>query len=251
MNACSLPLLALLVGCTASSSRVDNTTSNAQPDETATRTLMPSSTPDASTQLVPRWRVGDRWVVRYKAKLDMGRAQKDNELVMWEYEWQYRVTSIEDAGIHVVADIRVPYVRENEATMFFTPEGRLISATHDEIEERELGAALYFPLYPKRYLPVAFEWPAFPLTEASDRPMPPGFVEKVEHTGNSWRVTVRRRGDSEFDPGWKRENTMEQIWEPDRPWWTSITIRSRVEGPGEVTEDVDVEGRVTEWHLGE
>jgi len=212
---------------------------------------MKQSAAESATQLVPRWRVGDRWVVRYRGKVDLGEARRDAKPAVWEYEWHYRVASIDDTGIRVIADVRFPFVEENAATATYARDGRVLAIEEASITGGEVSGPLYFPLSPGRYSPVAFEWPAFPLTENREAPLPDGIQEDVQHTGNTWRVTMRRRGDLPLDPGWKRENTMEQLWEVDRPWWTSIVIRYRVEGPDDVTEDVDVEGRVTEWHLVE
>ncbi len=232
----SLAFVGLLLACTSSSPDV-------------------ASSDGASAiakRLVPRWRTGDWWVVRYKGKVDMGFARREDPLVMWEYEWHYRVTSIDDDGVHVTARTVFPPGHEREATMTFAPEGRLITAEYgSEIEKGELGGAYYFPLFPQRYSPVAFEWPAFPLTEGGERPSLDGATEKVEHTGTTWRVEMRRQGKFPHGEGVHRENTMEQLWEVDRPWWTSLTIRFHIEKPGYVTDDVDVEGRVTEWHLVE
>jgi hypothetical protein len=231
----SYGLLCLFVACTSRS-----------PDPAT------SGGAEASTRLVPRWHVGDRWVVRYKGLVDMGAARAESSMAMWEYDWHYSVTAIDDAGVHVGAIITFPKGHTEGATMTFTPDGRLIDADYGmEVEKQDLGGPVYFPLFPQRYHPVAFEWPAFPLTEGIERPDLGDVREKIEHTGNTWRVEMQRSGDWPFDEGWWRENTMEQLWEVDRPWWTSVTVRHRMHKPDRVTDRVDVEGRVTEWHLVE
>jgi hypothetical protein len=129
--------------------------------------------------------------------------------------------------------------------MLFAASGTLV-----KLDTPDAGGGVFpdRPFVPPEFDPASrltSAWPKFPLAPGTEEVFEDGhLIQRVSANGPVLEVTLVRRGE---DHGIPVERTVTQTWEPGRPWWSSVTVRSCTTYKGETFEVLELEGRVTSW----
>lgn len=195
----------------------------------------PSQRPPRSG-LVPVWRVGDRWVVLFHApeRWDVIFA---NPVPMPEfYARDYLVSAIGEDGVHVVVVDRAD-AEMDHFELLFDLSGRLLGrlnvAESYDGDEMDIEAPS-----------VWHRWPRFPLEEPFGADGDAVTQRAVKTDAGSLEVTLK----STHERGGNPETvTVVTVWEPGRPWWSSLVVRREVGSDGRKRTGLDSEAYVVEW----
>lgn len=158
-------------------------------------------------------------------------------------DWTYTVDRIDGDLVHVSAEHfadsgPLPW------SFVFETSGRLVSAEVAGAVHHEPADEPFVDLRSLRYEYFVKEWPRFPLEEPYGEEgddLRQSVIE--EGPGGRLSVEVVRRGEDTSGEK-KKKRVMVQQWEPGRPWWTSVVIRSEWHSGMEKTE---LEGEVIAW----
>jgi hypothetical protein len=236
-----LALLALTIGCSA-----EVLPSPQQSESEISRSEV--GVPLQPAGLMPLWRVGDAWIVRYHTTY----TARNRKVVSTDYDWEHRVEWIAGGYVaitatHVNTIPRGTHRLQGTTRLRYRMNAELVELTPPREHDR-------IPVEPKVHFPTGDEWatdadrygwPQFPLVEGSRVEFEEGFDQTVTGEEGGLRVTLTRRYEYE-DRGFEGDfpprevvQTMDQLWEPNHPWWSSIRIH--------VDESLHLEGDVIEW----
>jgi hypothetical protein len=241
-------------------------TTNANKEETVQNEVVAPEaelTQPVAPGVSPRWRVGDEWDVVYKISVPSYKKLADPPPNFEEHGWSYAVESIADDGEVIIVCRRTRRLVGGMVTaaaepvetwrMRFASSGPL--RTLEEVDDGGERESISFAPYVKAddddggTVRLAKEWPKFPLRPGEDLQQPDGsLAQHVEEHDELLRVTMVARASDEGDT---IQRTVVQEWERDRPWWSSVMIRSKSTWRGETYDDFVLQGRVTTWRLKE
>ena len=193
--------------------------------------------------LQPAWRKGDSWAVRYRVLVPSTTKTTDGQPTWQEEEWDYRVDDISsDGAIEISARGRQ---RPGKPWLLrFNPSGRLrsIEPPGDEIS---IVSAPHFPPNEGWWDGIVTEWPLFPVgPEPSKKEFEGGTIrQQTQPIEGGWKLIVER--DDEL-AGSRMTKTMEQTWHVGRPWWTGMSIRTRMDFRGKTSDGLEVHGELIE-----
>jgi len=197
--------------------------------------------PPGPVLAAPTWHVGDAWTVRYRLQQVTPR----NDAANVEIFWDYRVVGISPTGDVEILTHRHPPGTWSDYHLFYSSAGRFIKYSleysHVDVPPEEHPFFSLETDWNAEALPKA--WPAFPLESGKRIEFPEDVVQEVFDESAGLRVVLRVRG---VDDYWQ-DRTMQQVWEPGRPWWSSIVIESVTQFPEGPQHYVEIEGVVIDW----
>jgi hypothetical protein len=185
--------------------------------------------------LMPQWREGDAWVVRRRTE----HTTRSRKVVVTEFDWEYRVEWIAGGSVaitatHVNTIPRGTRILEGTTRLLYRMNAELVEVKVPKEHDRfAVEPNVHFPAGRSRMDDFAgYWWPQFPLVEASRVEFEEGFDQSVAREGDALRVTVNRRYEADQEsfveePPPELVQTMEQVWEANRPWWSSIRVYAR------------------------
>jgi hypothetical protein len=228
VNIPATPTLAVtlaLSGCTTNSPpRTESMTGSR--DES-----VPSTTAEEAAILRPRWSDQDAWIIEYRISTPSLAGHATAPPRFEAREWHCVVEAGEDETFRIIArrpDASIPIVYDRSYTLAGKPLGQ-----HDHWPE--------IPLFLSNYRSLDLPWPAFPLQPGREiaARVPDGHIVQTvaRLEDGALEVTIHRRNDE------KNERIAVQRWEPDRPWWSAMTVRARAEWEGEVYDEVEIEAK--------
>lgn len=190
-------------------------------------------------QLVPVWKEGDTWTVRYRARVSSIVKALDPPPAFEDSEWIYTVDDRSALAVHISA-------RRDDETwgLTFAPNGRLLSVRdpwYPEPVEVAADAPVFELDSPARRVGVE-AWPRFPLDEdfGSDDS---GQRQRSHPAGSELEVTLVRAG---YDPAaGDVVRTATQRWQAGRPWWSILRIEAAYSDG--TTTTLQLEGEVIAW----
>ncbi len=232
---CAIPLLLSALGCA--------------PHEEREARVSPVAIEMAqSAGLVPVWNLGDRWVVRFNERLRREIVRRPDKVI--EIDWEYVVDSVDDDSVHVM--IRELHEGEPQSVgardLLIERSGRLVYAGEIELQRDHPEELPYLEHSFASTFAYSAAWPSFPLFDVGQEDA--ATTQRVARTPDGREVTT-----SFLDEGYKNIATrrvVTQVWEPGRPWWTSMTIRYTTIRDGVPTKTYTViKGHITKWPDGE
>ncbi len=201
-----------------------------------------------SAGLVPVWKLGDRWVVRFHDRLRRevsGRPDKELEI-----DWEYVVDEVDADTVHVT--VRELHEGKPQAVrardLLLERSGRLLYAGEVDMYREHPEHLPYLERSFASTFAYSAAWPSFPLTDVGQQGA--DGTQRVTPTSAGREVTTSFLDDGDEDIALRRVVT--QVWEPGRPWWTSMTIRYTPIRNGVPEETYTlIKGQITEWPDGE
>jgi len=227
----SMCALVLAAACTAKSGMEESTMTNRD-----------GSRASDEKELRPTWNADDAWTVRYSLLVPSVTKTTDGEPTWQDEVWEYRVQQVSaDGGIEVIAEC--PSLRRPSWVLYFNPTGRLRSIDPPNTEVFRTDDGPHFPMDSMWFGKLATEWPAFPISsEPGVRKFENGELQQwTEHVGDGWKVTVERTFSAD---GELETKTMEQMWQPGRPWWSTMAMRVRTGSAGKSLEGLEIRGEL-------
>jgi hypothetical protein len=193
------------------------------------------------SELRPQWSKGDTWGVRYRVLVPSTQKTTDGPATWQEDEWDYRVEDITDAG-GVEISARVRGSAGKPWAFHFNPSGRVRAFQRPGDEMSLASGGLYFPREEGWWDNIVTEWPAFPIgPNPGTRELDDGIRQTTQLIDGAWKITVQR----EYElAGARMIKTMEQTWHPGRPWWTTMSIRMRMDFEGKTSDGLEVHGEL-------
>lgn len=211
-----------IVGCTTKSTPKPESMSNANEPPT-------SSTADQdATILRPRWTADETWRVNYRIRTPNPAGYANPPPRFETRTWHCAVKAGPDDTIDIVGrepDSRTPDVYDQSFASTGKPLGQDVTTPLISLHFSDL-------------ISLDLPWPAFPLQpgqEISAR-VPDGYIVQTvaRLEDGALEATIHRQNDEQT------ERIAVQRWEPDRPWWSAMTVRSRSVWEGELYEEVEL-----------
>jgi hypothetical protein len=261
-------LLVTALGCREPAASPEEGESGAQPLQPRSPEPEPPriSEPRRPTGgLVPRWREGDRWLVRsyQPGAWDSSSANEpDGGSIS---EWLFTVSFVDDGRVVIDIDTALG-ASLGPVVLDLDWDGRLLF-----VDENDAGGyAVESPhvLLGTRHGAIPpLDWPRFPLEEPFGED---GDSRTVESESGSTEVTITQRAAKTDDGnlevtvthtevigtpgkfgGSIEVTSMVTLWEPGRQWWSSLTVRREYTNQLGTFRGLDLEAHVVIWPSGE
>mgnify|MGYP001248209224 CR=1 FL=1 len=201
-----------------------------------------------SAGLVPVWNRGDRWVVRFNHRLNREYLRRPDKVI--EIDWEYVVDEVDDDTVHVVAR----ELREGEPQsvgareLLIERSGRLVYAGVIDLSRQRPEELPYLEHSFATTFAYSAAWPSFPLFDVGQDDA--ATTQRVAGTPDGREVTTSFLNE-EYEKIVTRR-VVTQVWEPGRPWWTSMTIRDTTVRDGVPDETFTlIKGHIAEWPDGQ